>query len=340
VENPTVVNFTPGSTDWTAVAVFEEEVEICHTVPSDWHFFGLPVDPVDTGFQALEFDPQPTDKHLFWWNPDAEEYVGRADVELRPMSGYWMFLTTEEAAYQVCIEGSRLSGDQVLELGAPGWQMISVPDYPVAWGPAAGGTLEVRSGAEVKSLQDAIDAMWVHHTLYSWDVEDKEWKTLRATDGATLEPWTGYFLFAHVGGLELLYSEDAQGQELWATGQALSAEALAFDPGTPPLPPMMTDAEPTAGLVAVAYPSPVRGEDVTFALQGPQAVSAQAMRVQVYDLSGQVLFRGEDAGTSLSWDTMTRTGDPVASGVYLYSVEAKLNGQWVSAGVDKLLIVR
>jgi len=52
------------------------------------------------------------------------------------------------------------------------------------------------------------------------------------------------------------------------------------------------------------------------------------------------VYDDESAGASLFWDTMGPSGAPVASGVYLYTVGARLSGEWVSAGVDRLLILR
>ncbi len=312
--------------------------DVVHTVTPGWTLFGLPVEPEESGFGALEFDPEPTDVHMQWWNPDDGAYEGRDDLELRGMRGYWLFVTHDHGEYQVCLEGAPLTGDQEYELGGAGWQLVSPPHYPLAWGAAEGGAIRVRHGEEVKTLQQAFDAMWVHHTLSAWNTDDEDWDRLSAGDGATLVPWTGYFLFTHQDDLVLLYSEEEQGQALWNQGQALSPAALSFDPGEPPLPPML--AEPGEGLTAVAYPSPVRGGVVTFAVRGPAALWVEAIRVRVHDLSGRLVYEDESAAASLLWDTMGPTGAPVASGVYLYTVHAKLNGEWVSIGVDRLLILR
>jgi len=308
------------------------------TARPGWTLFGLPVAPAQSGFAGVVIEPQPTDVHMFWWDPNVEGYRSRGELELRAMRGYWLFVTHDHAQYQVSVDGAQLSGPQVLGLGAVGWQMISVP-YPVAWGPAGGGTVRVRHGKEEKSLQEAINAMWVHHTLLAWDTVGGEWTTVAAAAGATLQPWTGYFLFAHRSGLELIYSEGA-GQALWKAELELSPAALAFDPGKPPLPPLMGAERPAAGLVAVAYPNPVRGEGVTFAVQGLLAAEVETIQVRVHDLSGRLVYEDESAGATLSWDTVGPTGAPVASGVYLYTAEAKLDGQWLSAGADRLLILR
>jgi len=321
------------------VRVLARAVRRCRAVASGWTLFGLPVSPTDQHFDALEFDPPPTDVHMFWWDPDEAAYEGRGELELRGMSGYWLFVTHDQATYQVCIEGDSLTGTRAFELGAAGWQMISVP-YPVAWGPAEGGSVRVRLGMEDKSLQEAIDAMWVHHTLFAWDAVGDEWQTHRSNkSGITMEPWTGYYLFAHQDDLVLLYSEEEQGESLWNEGQALSTAALSFDPGEPPLPPLL--AAPSEWLSAVAYPNPAGdGREVTFAAQGPLVSAVEALRVTVHDLSGRLVYSGESERPSLLWDTVGPTGAPVASGVYLYTVEAKMDGQWVRVGVDRMLILR
>ncbi len=328
---------------WSTTGSFVSGTPLGDTsVRPGWTLFGLPVAPAQSGFAGLAIEPRPTDTHMFWWDPDGGRYRGRHELELRGMRGYWLFVTHDHAQYQVSVEGAALTGDQTLALGAAGWQMISVP-YPVAWGPAEGGAVLVRRGADVKTLPQAISAMWVHHTLYAWDPVAKGWATYGATAGVTMQPWTGYFMFAHQSGLELLYTGHAvygQGERTENWERQLSAEALSFDPGEPPLPPLMGAERPAAGLVAVAYPNPVRGEGVTFALERPLTAAVEAIRVRVHDLSGRLVYEDESVGATLSWDTMGSTGAPVASGVYLYTAEAKLDGQWVRAAAARLVILR
>jgi len=97
------------------------------------------------------------------------------------------------------------------------------------------------------------------------------------------------------------------------------------------------DAPDPGQLVALNAPNPVSGRETTFMAHG---VNAQRIAVQVYNISGQLVWQGEAPGAVLTWNTQDRAGRPLANGVYLYQVNALVDGQWVVAGIQRLLIVR
>jgi hypothetical protein len=65
------------------------------------------------------------------------------------------------------------------------------------------------------------------------------------------------------------------------------------------------------------------------------------LQVQVYDLSGKVVFNQETNGTTLTFHGQGVDGQMLANGVYLYAVTVKgLNGQSVTTEVKKLVVLR
>jgi hypothetical protein len=67
----------------------------------------------------------------------------------------------------------------------------------------------------------------------------------------------------------------------------------------------------------------------------------EGMGVEIYGLSGNVVFNQEVAGNHLSWSQTTTSGAPLANGTYLYVVKVKgTNGQTLSSTVKKLVVVR
>jgi hypothetical protein len=64
------------------------------------------------------------------------------------------------------------------------------------------------------------------------------------------------------------------------------------------------------------------------------------IKVQVFDLTGKLVWEGTAAGAELTWHTDDLTGAYLANGVYLYKVYVKVGDAWISSGVLKLVIQR
>jgi hypothetical protein len=62
--------------------------------------------------------------------------------------------------------------------------------------------------------------------------------------------------------------------------------------------------------------------------------------VEVYDLTGKLVWQGEDSGNELTWHTEDLTGLPLANGVYLCKVLVKVGETWIASDVQKLVILR
>ena len=85
-------------------------------------------------------------------------------------------------------------------------------------------------------------------------------------------------------------------------------------------------------------PNPVRDvHTTTFVVRG---VEAERIRVEVYDLTGKLVWKGEALGNELTWHTEDLTGLPLANGVYLYKVYVKVGEAWIVSDVKKLVILR
>ena len=95
------------------------------------------------------------------------------------------------------------------------------------------------------------------------------------------------------------------------------------------------DEEPL--FVLTVFPNPVTGRMVVFSVDG---VEAEALQVEVYDLGGRLVYKAEAFGGQLTWDTLDATGKPVANGVYLVLAKVKVEGEWLAADLQRILILR
>jgi hypothetical protein len=101
------------------------------------------------------------------------------------------------------------------------------------------------------------------------------------------------------------------------------------------------DASILDGLVARNEPNPVRSEHTTtFRVTGPKADLVGAIRVEIYDLSGQLVWREEVQGRETQWHTDDLRGELLANGVYLYRMWVRIGDVWRPLEVEKLAVVR
>ncbi|MCX7844949.1 MAG: T9SS type A sorting domain-containing protein, partial [Candidatus Bipolaricaulota bacterium] len=98
--------------------------------------------------------------------------------------------------------------------------------------------------------------------------------------------------------------------------------------------------EPSAKdlVTVVNTPNPVRDvHTTTFTVLGAEA---EALRVEVYDLTGRLVWKSETLGNELVWHTEDLTGLPLANGVYVYIAYVKVDGEWIKMEPQKLVILR
>jgi hypothetical protein len=254
---------------------------------------------------------------LYWWNGTTyTQYTGTAAIE--PVKGYWANLPANKT---VTASGSIPTTDQTIAL-VKGWNMISVPwAYPKA-------AIQVQKGTETKSWADAVAAGWVRDTIWGYDGAYQS--------VTTLDPWYGYWVRALVDGLSLKFAYASRLTTLCVS--CLEAKAVVPEgEELPPAPPAASAAEFTF----VNVPNPIRDvHTTTFKVLGPLSSMVTEIKVQVFDLTGKLVWEGTAAGAELTWHTDDLTGAYLANGVYLYKVYVKVGDAWISSGVLKLVIQR
>jgi len=91
----------------------------------------------------------------------------------------------------------------------------------------------------------------------------------------------------------------------------------------------------------VAYPNPIRDvHTATFQAKGALATQVEEIRVQIYDLSGRLVWEDAAPGSELDWHTNCLSGDYLANGMYLYRVQLRIDGNWISQDLGKIAVLR
>ncbi len=108
--------------------------------------------------------------------------------------------------------------------------------------------------------------------------------------------------------------------------------------------PKAVEIEPfaiTDPLKVVAYPNPIRDvHTATFQARGTLAAQVEEIRVQIYDLSGRLVWEDAAPGSELDWHTNCLSGDYLANGIYLYSVRLRIGGSWINQDTGKIAVLR
>ncbi len=99
-------------------------------------------------------------------------------------------------------------------------------------------------------------------------------------------------------------------------------------------------ANVAAGVLTVGgyfnSPNPFSGQ-TAFTVDGS---GVQSTSVQVWDLSGQLVFESEASGSKVTWDGTDSNGDQLSNGVYLYVVTAVGKDRSETSSVRKLVVLR
>ena len=91
----------------------------------------------------------------------------------------------------------------------------------------------------------------------------------------------------------------------------------------------------------VAYPNPIRDiHTAAFQVMGALAAEVEEIRVQVYDLSGRLVWEDAALGSGLDWHTDSLSGDYLANGIYLYGVQVRIDGNWINQDIGRLAVLR
>ncbi|MGB2983437.1 MAG: T9SS type A sorting domain-containing protein [Candidatus Bipolaricaulia bacterium] len=95
--------------------------------------------------------------------------------------------------------------------------------------------------------------------------------------------------------------------------------------------------DPTS-LSVMNIPNPIRDVHTTTFMV--RSVDVDAMRIEIYDLAGTLVFEEEVAGNELVWHTDNDYGEYLANGIYLYRAYVLVDGEWIATKAEKLVILR
>jgi hypothetical protein len=97
----------------------------------------------------------------------------------------------------------------------------------------------------------------------------------------------------------------------------------------------------TDELKVVAYPNPIREvHTATFQVMGILADQVEEIRVQIFDLSGRLVWEDAALGPELDWHTDSLSGDYLANGMYLYRVQVRIDGNWINQDTGSIAVLR
>jgi hypothetical protein len=347
-------------------AIEQDQPGSCVTLSRGWNLMSIPVEPDDPSPEAVFDEVSPL--YLFRYNgTDYDSFTSGRLTTVEALNGYWLSLSQPKV---VCVDGTVLTGNQTLQLGRAGWQMIGVP-YPVTWGSGTGGSsgpppppdsmvwglpavfspmvqtssgsITITKGAQTTTLADAVTAGWIYDTIWEYDTTSGKYTSVTLSDGKTLNPWTGYWILTYEDNLKLNFSGTSGAAGPGPpppppAGMPAGLQVLVRPPSPPAL-PGATSAE--AGLEFTNIPNPITDVYTTsFVVTGPMSGLVEEIKVQIFDLSGRLVYEEEEAGTSMEWHTENDYGEILANGVYLWKMYALINGKWFESEVKKLVILR
>jgi hypothetical protein len=91
-------------------------------------------------------------------------------------------------------------------------------------------------------------------------------------------------------------------------------------------------------LEVMNIPNPVRDVHTTTFMV--RSVAVEAMKIQIFDLSGALVFEEETPGNELEYHTVNDYGEYLANGIYLYRAFVLIGGEWIQTDLQKLVILR
>ena len=296
-----------------------------NTFGAGWNLLSGPLVPAPNSPEEV-FGDDVSPLYLFWWDPDQGKYIRPTSID--PGRGYWLLLfgTTE-----IDVTGTAWTEDYEVQLGKAGWHMISTPTINVFW-----GYCKFRVGNVTKTLSEAVEAEWILPFFWQYDTTTGQYVALGANPQDVLRPWVGYWIKTLVDNVTVILPIKYMLTNPPVPPAGLALLGVGLPQETPPAPPSFAALAKDL-LTVLAYPNPATANVVTFRALG---LPVEGIRVSVFDLGGRKVWAGEAAGHELAWNLADSSGQPLANGVYLYVVEARLSGQWVSMGLNRLLILR
>ncbi|MEN3010912.1 MAG: hypothetical protein ABDI20_08160 [Candidatus Bipolaricaulaceae bacterium] len=91
----------------------------------------------------------------------------------------------------------------------------------------------------------------------------------------------------------------------------------------------------------ISRPNPIRSENTTtFSVVSDQNASITGLKIDVFDLTGKLVFSEETSELKLVWHGKDLTNSLLANGVYIYVAHVKVNGKWITLTPQKIVILR
>ena len=91
-------------------------------------------------------------------------------------------------------------------------------------------------------------------------------------------------------------------------------------------------------LQVINIPNPVKDVHTTTFMV--RSVDVEAMKIQIFDLSGALVYEEEIPGNELEWHTVNDYGEYLANGIYLYRAYVRIGDEWIETNFQKLVILR
>jgi parallel beta-helix repeat protein len=292
----------------------------CCTYQAGWSLMSMPVVPTDPAV------PQVLTQYPFLhYDPAAGMHVQPTQVSCN--EGYWLYVPPTEAPLQVCIQGTSPSTKEDIVLAHHGWHQIGTGIEGAYW-----ANTTVTYNGVTKSLADAANDGWIVPGAQEYDSQVGIYAIANI-----LHVCKGYWVYTYNDNITLTipFSQPTPPSSSSLVPMVL-AEGL-----TPPPPPALPSAGELFGLEFTNEPNPVTDvHTTTFTVKGAMATLVGAIRVEIYDLSGRLLYEEEVPSTSLDWHTNNQNGEYLANGTYLYKIYALVSNKWVVSQTKTLVVLR
>ena len=134
---------------------------------------------------------------------------------------------------------------------------------------------------------------------------------------------TGYLKGETFSGLEIVGSDSVRIVPSYGKKDALDPMAIVQE------------------LTIQVAPNPIRDVHTAyFNVVGPMALEVDELWVQIFDLSGSLVWEEQSAEAEIAWHTNSLSGEYLANGIYIYRVLVLVDGQWVVGRLDTFAVSR
>ena len=284
-----------------------------------WFLVSTPLDPLAPPSSVESVYDELPGVALYVWDIPTSSYVAVTGADLvESRWGYWLYLTGDTT---ITVEGTDTSADITLNFPNAGWYMISAP-YNFAWDKASGTDIETDLAGNMR--------------IVSYNPETGKYSNHFQGDGFVGSAWYGYWVRATAAGATLTLKKADPAlppSPIWVTTSVPSSQLKPENLEMPPAPPSFV---PEYANPQIKVALSVDSTAVTFRVE-PEV---EALRVEVFDLGGGLVYQARADGSELTWAMVTSAGQPVANGVYLAKVVVKTEAGWVPGGLFRVLVLR